>query len=227
MTITRTKDGVPGWNGDPATWLEFKQAARLYVASTKFEARYTCGPKIAAELTGAARTAIMGKKSSWLSEEQGTETLLQHLQKTIVEPALPEVGNFLRQYFKVLSRQKGESMTAFCVRHRDEYERMCRALARMMKEHKQEVRTSMPSSSQSAAAESVGEVNDGQGGQDDPMPAIRHQPEGPMAKLMVGSSVVLVWEQQLVLLTMEDTTIIIMGTTELVQSIRHPRSRRR
>ncbi|CAK9032723.1 Retrovirus-related Pol polyprotein from transposon TNT 1-94 [Durusdinium trenchii] len=173
MTITRTKDGVPGWNGDPATWLEFKQAARLYVASTKFEARYTCGPKIAAELTGAARTAIMGKKSSWLSEEQGTETLLQHLQKTIGEPALPEVGNFLRQYFKVLRRQKGESMTAFCVRHRDEYERMCRALARMMKEHKQEVKTSMPSSAQSAAAESVGEGNEGQGGQDDPLKEVQ------------------------------------------------------
>ena len=159
MTITRTKDGVPGWNGDPASWLEFRQ----FVASTKFEARYTCGPKIAAELTGAARTAIMGKKSSWLSEEQGTETLLQHLQKTIGEPALPEVGNFLRQYFKVLKRQKGESMTAFCVRHRDEYERMCRALARMLKEQKQEVKSTMPSSSQSAAAENVGEMGDGHG----------------------------------------------------------------
>ena len=59
-------------------------------------------------------------------------------------------------------------MTAFCVRHRDEYERMCRALARMLKEHEQEVKSTMPSSSQSAAAESVGEMGDGQGGQDDP-----------------------------------------------------------
>ena len=31
----------------------------------------TRGPKIAAELVGAAKTAIMGKKSSWLSEAMG------------------------------------------------------------------------------------------------------------------------------------------------------------
>lgn len=99
MTVTRTKDGVPGWSGEPATWLEFKQAARLYVASTKYENRYTCGPRIAAELTGAAKKAIMGKKSSWLSDPQGTEMLLQHLQNVVGEPALPEVGNFMRQYF--------------------------------------------------------------------------------------------------------------------------------
>jgi hypothetical protein len=117
--------------------LEFKQAARLYVASTKVENRYTCGPKIAAELTGAAKTAITGKKSTWLSDASGAETLLQYLQSTIGEPALPEVGNFMRQYFKVLKRKRGEAMTAFCVRHREEYERMCRSLARMVREHKQ------------------------------------------------------------------------------------------
>lgn len=137
MTVTRTRDGVPGWSGDPSTWLEFKQAARLYVASTKVENRYTCGPKIAAELTGAAKTAITGKKSTWLSDASGAETLLQYLQSTIGEPALPEVGNFMRQYFKVLKRKRGEAMTAFCVRHREEYERMCRSLARMVREHKQ------------------------------------------------------------------------------------------
>lgn len=137
MTVTRTRDGVPGWSGDPSTWLEFKQAARLYVASTKVENRYTCGPKIAAELTGAAKTAITGKRSTWLSDASGAETLLQYLQSTIGEPALPEVGNFMRQYFKVLKRKRGEAMTAFCVRHREEYERMCRSLARMVREHKQ------------------------------------------------------------------------------------------
>ena len=43
-------------------------------------------------------------------------------QHTIGEPALPEV-------------RKGESMTAFCVRHREEYDLMCRALGRMLKEN--------------------------------------------------------------------------------------------
>ena len=163
-SLTRTKDGVPGWNGDPSTWLEFKQAARLYVASTKIESRYTCGPKVAAELSGAAKTAIMGKKSHWLSEASGVETLLKHLQETIGEPALPEVGNFLRLYFKTLRRQRGESMTAFCVRHREEYEKMCRSLARMMKEQKKDTKwrpSAMPSSSQ---ATDTGSIQGGQEG---------------------------------------------------------------
>lgn len=75
----------------------------------------------------------MGKRASWLSEAQGTE-VLQHLQ-VVGEPALPEVGNFMRQYFRVL-RKKGESMSAYCVRQRDEYEKMCRSLARMLREQK-------------------------------------------------------------------------------------------
>ena len=133
--MTRNKEGVPSWNGEPGTWSEYKTAARLYVASTKIELRYTCGPRLAAELGGAARTAIQGQKSTWLSEANGAEKLLKHLQHTIGEPALPEVGNFMRQYFRVLRRRKGESMTAFCVRHREEYDRMCRALGRMMKEN--------------------------------------------------------------------------------------------
>ena len=123
--MSRNREGVPGWNGDPSSWLEFKQAARLFVASTKYENRYTCGPKIAAELTGAAKTAITGKRSTWLSEPQGAERLLEFLQQSIGEPALPEVGNYMRQYFKVLRRRRGEAMSAFCVRHREEYERMC------------------------------------------------------------------------------------------------------
>ena len=106
-SLTRTKDGVPGWNGDPSTWLEFKQAARLYVASTKIESRYTCGSKIAAELSGAAKTAIMGKKLHWLSEASGVETLLKHLQETIGEPAQ---GTSLWQGLKMLFELIGETM---------------------------------------------------------------------------------------------------------------------
>ena len=134
-TVTRNKDGVPGWGGEPSSWNEYKAAARLYVASTKFELRYTCGPRLAAELTGAARTAIQGQRSTWLSSASGAEVLLRHLQDAIGEPALPEVGNFMRQYFRVLRRKKGESMTSFCVRHREEYDRMCRSLGRMLREN--------------------------------------------------------------------------------------------
>ena len=42
-------------------------------------------------------------------------------------------------YFKHLRRRKGETMTSFCVRHREEYERVCRALSRMVKDQKPHV----------------------------------------------------------------------------------------
>ena len=141
-SLSRNKDGVPSWGGEPSTWEEYRAAARLYVASTKKELRYTCGPRLAAELSGAARTAIQGQRSTWLSEANGAEKLLKHLQGAIAEPALPEVGNVMRQYFRVLKRKKGESMTAFCVRHREEYDRMCRALGRMLREQGMKTKSS-------------------------------------------------------------------------------------
>ena len=137
------------------------------MASTKIESRYTSGPKVAAELIGAAKTGITGKRSSWLSEANRVETLLKHLQSTIGEPPLPEVGNFMRQYFKTLKRQRGESMTAFCVGHREEYEKMCRSLARMCKDENKGVTTStMPRSSMSADNSSMGEAEGHEGRED-------------------------------------------------------------
>ena len=86
-TVIRSKDGVSGWGGEPGAWSEYRAAARLYVASTKYELRYTCGPRLAAEVTGAARTAIQGQGASWLGGHNGAEVLLRHLQTTIAEDA--------------------------------------------------------------------------------------------------------------------------------------------
>ena len=133
MTVTRNRDGIPSWNGDSTSWLEYRRAALLYVETTKWESRYLCGPRLASELTGPARTSIANKKPSWLSTPEGVNRLLLHLQNAISEPVLPEVGNTLRAYFKHLRRRKGETMTSFCVRHREEYDRVCRALSRMVK----------------------------------------------------------------------------------------------
>ena len=176
--MTRNRDGVPGWSGDPSTWLEFKQAARLYVASTTVDRRYTCGPRVAAELSGAAKTAILGKKSSWLSDSNGTETLLQFLQTMIGEPALPEVGNFMRQYFRVLKRKRGESMSSFCVRHRDEYEKMCRALARMLKENKQKGKDSTVKKVESQSVNTAGSNTGDQEGSSERSESARVEPGG-------------------------------------------------
>ena len=151
MTVTRSRDGVPGWNGDPSSWLEYRRAALWYVEATKWENRYLCGPRLATELSGSARASIANKKPQWLSHEQGVHRLLKHLQVTISEPVLPEVGNALRAYFRQLKRKRGESMTAFCVRHREEYEKVCKALSRMLHERPLPPRQPHDSSSRRAS----------------------------------------------------------------------------
>ena len=132
MPVGRGKDGVPTWDGEPASWPEYRRAALLYLEGTKWENRYLCGPRLAAELTGSARSSIANKRPAWLSSSDGVHKLLRHLQGAISEPVLPEVGNALRTYFRQLRRKRGETMTSFTVRHREEYEKACRALTRMV-----------------------------------------------------------------------------------------------
>ena len=61
---------------------------------------------LAAELSGAARAAITNKKASWFLRDDGVKRLL--------------VGNALGAYFKTLRRKRGETITSFCVRHREQ-----------------------------------------------------------------------------------------------------------
>ncbi|CAK9006036.1 Retrovirus-related Pol polyprotein from transposon RE1 (Retro element 1) (AtRE1) [Includes: Protease RE1 [Durusdinium trenchii] len=136
MTVTKSKDGIPAWDGTPSTWSEYRRAAYMYEETVKWESRYLCGPRLAAELTGAARTAIANKKRGWLSSQDGVGKLLRCLKETMSEPALPEISNQLKTYFKLLRRRRGESMVSFCVRHREEYARTCKALTRVMREQK-------------------------------------------------------------------------------------------
>lgn len=106
----------------------------MYEDTVKWESRYLCGPRLASELTGAAKAAISNKKRGWLSTTNGVAKLLNCLRETMSEPALPEIANQLRTYFRLFRRRKGEAMTAFCARHREEYARTCKALTRVMRE---------------------------------------------------------------------------------------------
>jgi len=136
MTVTRGKDNVPSWDGSPATWSEYRKAAYMYEETVKWENRYLCGPRLANELTGSAKAAIANKKRGWLSHQDGVAKLLKSLRSVMSEPALPEIANQLKVYFKMLRRRRGEAMSAFCVRHREEYTRTCKALTRVMREQR-------------------------------------------------------------------------------------------
>lgn len=136
MTVTRSKDGIPSWDGTPSSWSEYRKAAYSYEETVKWESRYLCGPRLAVELTGAAKMALANKKRGWLSTQDGVDRLLNCLRETMAEPALPEVSNQLKVYFRLLKRKRGESMTAFIARHREEYARTCKALTRVMREQR-------------------------------------------------------------------------------------------
>lgn len=100
MTVTRGKDNIPAENGNPSTWAEYHRSAHLYEETIKWESRYLCGPRLAAELSGAAKAAISNKKRGWLSCRDGVKKLLRCLRDSMLEPALPEIGNRLRSYFQ-------------------------------------------------------------------------------------------------------------------------------
>lgn len=53
--IERNKEGVPGWDGDAATYQEYAELAALWEQSVPYHKRYLCGPKLINELAGTAR----------------------------------------------------------------------------------------------------------------------------------------------------------------------------
>ena len=60
--ISRSKDGVPIWNGEAGTFQEFEETALIWEQSIAMNKRYLCGPKLIAELTGAAKRLVAGKR---------------------------------------------------------------------------------------------------------------------------------------------------------------------
>ena len=55
--ISRTKDGVPGWDGDAATFQEYVEAAELYEQSVAYHKRSLVGPRLIAELLRVQQSA--------------------------------------------------------------------------------------------------------------------------------------------------------------------------
>ena len=122
---------TPGWDGNPATFLQYRRRARRYVESTKRSERYLCGPRLENRLTDKAETAVERCRPGWLSIDQGAERLLAFLEQKCGSQAVPDVGNRLTMFFFKLRRKRGEHMGAWCMRHRNEYEELRKALVRV------------------------------------------------------------------------------------------------
>ena len=52
---SRSKDGVPSWNGEASTFVAYEKAACLWEQGLVYNKRYTAAPRLMAELTGPTK----------------------------------------------------------------------------------------------------------------------------------------------------------------------------
>ncbi|OLP94111.1 hypothetical protein AK812_SmicGene23906 [Symbiodinium microadriaticum] len=129
--IGRTKDGIPTWGGEASSFVQYEEAALLWEQSLTWEKRYTAGPKLVQELTGAARRLVSGQPAGWVAFRGGVTTLMDHLRKALGKPRVNEVTDLLATYFKGTKRRAQESMNDYVTRKTEAYMRASQALKRV------------------------------------------------------------------------------------------------
>ncbi|CAE7247426.1 GIP, partial [Symbiodinium sp. CCMP2456] len=97
---SRSKDGVPSWNGEAASFVAYEEAARLWEQGLVYNKRYTAAPRRMAELTGAARRLVAGKPAEEVAFVGGVKVLLDYLSRTLGKPQVNEVTDLLGKYKK-------------------------------------------------------------------------------------------------------------------------------
>ena len=128
---TRTKDGVPTWNGEANSFVAYEEAALLWEQSLTWEKRYTAGPRLVQELTGAAKRLVAGRDAGWVAFRGGVTILMDHLRKALGKPRVNEVTDLLATYFKGCKRKSQESMNEYVTRKFEAYFRASQALKRV------------------------------------------------------------------------------------------------
>ena len=131
----KTKEGVPTWDGGSESFQAYVEAAQLYEQAVPYHKRYLCGPKLQAELVGAARRLVVGQRPDWISYAGGVDALLSHLRKCLGKPQMPELTELLAKYFKGTRRRAGESMGEFITRKCETYLRAQQAMQRLQGHH--------------------------------------------------------------------------------------------
>ena len=132
VEISRSKDGVPQWSGDAASYQEYEEQALQWEQSIAYGKRYLCGPKLIQEMSGTARKLVTGKRPDWLSFNGGVAHLMKHLRRSLGRPQIPELSEYLNKYFKQSRRRKFETMSQYIVRKTEVYQRAKQALARVL-----------------------------------------------------------------------------------------------
>ena len=128
---TRSKDGVPSWNGEASSYTAYEEAALLWEQGMVYSKRYTAAPRLMAELSGAAKRLVAGKPASEVAHVGGVRILLDYLRKALGKPRVNEVTDLLSRYFKGTRRRQGESMNDYITRKSEAFLRVSQALKRV------------------------------------------------------------------------------------------------
>ena len=132
---TRSKDGVPVWNGEASSFQAYEEQALQWEQGVPWHKRCLCGPRLVSELTGTARRHIIGKKPDWVSFQGGVQHLLSHLRQALGRPQISDMTDHLNKYFKSTRRRKMESMNDYITRKTEAYARAKQAYGRVEDEH--------------------------------------------------------------------------------------------
>ncbi|CAE7287306.1 unnamed protein product [Symbiodinium sp. CCMP2592] len=143
--VTRNKDGIPCWSGEAGSFVEYEEAALLWEQSLTWEKRYTAGPRLVQELSGAARRFVAGQSAGWVAYRGGVKALMDHLRKALGKPRVNEVTDLLALYFKGTKRKANESMNEYITRKTEAYMRASQALKRVQPHYDRDTTTTQTS----------------------------------------------------------------------------------
>jgi len=114
--IGRSKDGVPQWSGEAASFQDYEDQCLQWEQSIAYNKRYLAAPRLIGELSGTARKYVAGKRPDWVSFPGGVSHLMQHLRRSLGKPQIPELSEHLNRFFKNSRRRKFETMNDYIVR---------------------------------------------------------------------------------------------------------------
>eukprot|EP00439_Symbiodinium_sp_Y106_P049556 s133_g6.t1 len=131
-TTSRSKDGVPQWDGNSATFQRYEEESLLWQEGIAYHKRYMAGPRLVAELQGAAKRMVAGKPAGWVSYQGGVEALMSHLRQCLGKPQIAEMTDYLNLYFRNSRRRSGETINEYVTRKSELYMRAQQALNRLL-----------------------------------------------------------------------------------------------
>ncbi|CAE7358286.1 nphp3 [Symbiodinium sp. CCMP2592] len=134
--LTRTREGVPVWNGDAATFVSYAEAAELYEQTTAYHKRALVAPRLISELLGPAKLSLSGYEASAFAYPGGVAKLLDHLRASLGQPRIPELTDHLHKYFRHSRRKPGETINSYVAKKMEVYLRAQQAMKRLQPIHK-------------------------------------------------------------------------------------------